>query len=63
MDEYPAGAYDMFVLIQFHLHVARSMSDGVVRFYNFNFFVLRFLYLCKLNLVLQLFFCTIFFII
>jgi hypothetical protein len=42
MDEYPAGAYDMFVLIQFHLHVARSMSDGVVRFYNFNFFVLGF---------------------
>lgn len=44
MDEYPGGAYDVFVIIQYHLQVARSMSDGVIRFYDFKFFVLHFFF-------------------
>jgi len=43
MDKYPGGPYDVCMLIQYHLHVARSMSDWVVRFYNFKFFVQRFI--------------------
>jgi len=42
LDDYPSGPHDVFVLIQYHLHVEYHMFEGVVRFYNFNFFVLCF---------------------
>lgn len=36
--------HDVSVVTQYHLRVDRSMYDGVVRFYNFNFCVLCFFY-------------------
>jgi hypothetical protein len=46
LKEYPNGQRDVSVLTQNHLHVAYRMSEGVVRFYNLNFFVL-----CKLKVM------------
>jgi len=38
IDDYPSGSHDLFVLTMYHVHLARRMFDGVVRFYNFNIF-------------------------
>lgn len=45
LNEYLDGARDLSVLTQYHLHVAYCMSDGVVKFYNFNFFVQCFFFM------------------
>jgi len=40
LDGYPSGPNDVYVLTQYHLHVTYRMSEGVVRFIYFKFFVL-----------------------
>jgi len=39
LHDYPDGPNDVYALTQYHLHVTYHMSEGVVRFINFNFFV------------------------
>jgi hypothetical protein len=39
LDGYPGGPCVLFVLTVYHVHVGRIMSDGLLRFYNFNLFV------------------------
>lgn len=36
LDDYPSGLHDLSVLTMYHVHLFTRMSDGVVRFYNFN---------------------------
>jgi len=33
-DDYPIGPHDVFVLIQYHIHVVYNMSEGVLTLYN-----------------------------
>jgi len=36
MDDYLGGPHYLSLLIMYHVHVVKSMSNGVVRFYNFK---------------------------
>lgn len=43
LDVYHGGPHDVSVLTKCHVHVAYRLSEGVVRFNNFNFFITVFL--------------------
>jgi hypothetical protein len=36
LDDYLGGPRDLSVLTMYHVHVAKTMYDGVVRLYNFS---------------------------